>query len=123
MLTTQNVEVLIEGLSQGVDDHVQPHGSLATADNVEFDKQGAANKRRGKRRVVLPNDINGVAVAEVFSSVATYDDELVLFSDHLYALVDVGEGVDGTSVVRRGPTLRGAYRLRDVIGDGIGVRS
>lgn len=123
MLQTSNVEVLIEGLTQGVAEDVQPHGALVVADNVEFDKMGAANKRRGKRRVVLPNDINGVSIAEVFSAVATYDDELVLFSDHVYAIVDVGGGVDGTSVIRRGPALRGAYRLRDVIGDGIGVRT
>lgn len=117
------VEVLVEGLSQGVDPAVKPHGRLDAADNVEFDRAGALNKRRGMRRVALPNDIDGHAIAEVFSAVAIFDDELVLFSDDLYAVVSPRGGVDGTTVVRRGPVLRGAYVLRDVIADGIGVRT
>ncbi len=123
MLARDKVEVIIEGLSQGVAPEVRPHGRVDAADNAEFDKAGALNKRRGKRALVLPNDIHGLAVAEVFSAVAIFDDELVLLSDDLYAVVDLGAGVDGTTVVRRGPSMRGAYRFRDVIGDGIGVRS
>lgn len=118
-LPTQNVEVLIQGLAQSVDPNVHPHGALVVADNVEFDKSGSLNKRRGYRRVSLVDDINNTPIAEVFSAVAVFDDELVLFSDNIYSIVDARAGVDGTSAILRGPSQRGAYRLRTIVGVGI----
>lgn len=120
-LQSQPVEIMIDGLSQHVDEKVKPHGSLERADNAEFDKAGALNKRRGYRKIVLAGaDINGITPPELYSAAVAFRDELLLLSDHVFAVVSPLDAVDETSVVRRGPLPRGAFRLRAIVGDGIG---
>lgn len=123
-LPSQNVEILIEGLAQHLDEKVRPHGKLDRADNVEFDKAGAANKRRGYRTISITGaDINGVTAPELYSALAVFRDELLLLSDHVFACVSPIDEIDGTSFVLRGPLPRGAYRVRAVVGDGVGDES
>lgn len=120
-LPDQNVTIQIAGLSQKVDAKARTHGTLERADNVEFEKAGTLNKRRGYRYLdISGGDIHGNASAEMFSAVAQYRDELVMISDDLWSVVSPISAVDGTSIVRRGPMPRGGYRVRAVIGDGLG---
>lgn len=120
-LPTQPVTIQITGLSQKTDEKARIHGTLERADNVEFEKAGTLNKRRGYRYLdTSNNDINGNAPPELFSAVAQFRDELVLLSDHLWSVVSPTRSVDGSSVVLRGPLPRGGYRVRAVIGDGVG---
>jgi hypothetical protein len=46
--------------------------------------------------------------------------ELVMLSDGLWSVLSPTAEVEGTSVVLRGPLPRGGYRVRAVIGDGVG---
>jgi hypothetical protein len=120
-LPSQPIEIFIEGLSQHVDEKARPQGKLDRADNVAFDKAGQLNKRRGYRAIsLLAGDIHDNPAPELFTVVAQFRDELVLLSDSLWSVVSpIGE-VDATSVVLRGPLPRGGYRVRAVIGDGVG---
>lgn len=116
MLNKTTVEILIEGLSQKIDEKSQPDTKLTRADNVEVDKVAQLNKRRGYRFIdVSGNDLGDIAVDSLFTKAAIRADEPVLFSDHTYAVSSPVGGVIGTSVVRRGPVLRGSYRLRVIV--------
>lgn len=120
-LPTQNVTIQIVGLSQKTDEKARVHGTLEVADNVEFEKAGTLNKRRGYRYIDTSlNDINSVPPPELFSAVAQFRDELVMLSDGLWSVLSPTAEVEGTSVVLRGPLPRGGYRVRAVIGDGVG---
>ena len=116
MLAKATIEILVEGLSQKIDEKSTPDAKLTRADNVEVDKLARLNKRRGYRFVeVEGNDLNGNAIDTMFTKMAVRADELVLLSDHLYAAASPTAGVIGTSLVRRGPVLRGSYRLRVIV--------
>jgi len=116
-LPDQLITINVSGLSQKIDPKARPHGSLERADNVEFEKAGTLNKRRGYRVVdISAGDIHGTLPPELFSAVAQHRDELVMISDDLWSVVSPTSGVDGTSVVRRGPMPRGGYRVRAIIG-------
>jgi hypothetical protein len=116
MLQKAKIEILVEGLSQKFDEKVQPDAKLSRADNVEVDKAAQLNKRRGYRFVdVSGNEIGGTANDSLFTKMAVRADELVLFSNHVYAVSDPYANTIGTSLVRRGPVLRGAYRLRVIV--------
>lgn len=116
MLQKSKIEILVEGLSQKFDEKVQPDAKLTRADNVEVDKAAQLNKRRGYRFIeVSGNDVNGDANDSLFTKAAIRADELVLFSDHIYAVTSPTADVIGTALVRRGPVLRGSYRLRVIV--------
>jgi hypothetical protein len=120
-LPSQPVTINVAGLSQKVDAKARVQGTLEVADNVEFEKAGTLNKRRGYRYINIANgDIHDNASPSLFSAVAQYRDELVLLSDELWSVVSPIREVDATSIVRRGPLPRGGYRVRAVIGDGVG---
>lgn len=117
------VQIVLEGLDQKTDHKLRAPGKLASAINVEFDKVGALNKRRGYRRVTTSVTAHGQTPEAVFTSVATYNGELVLIGqEYVYAIGSISAALDGGSLVRRGPVLRGSYRVRDImqatIGDG-----
>jgi hypothetical protein len=120
-LPDQPVTINVAGLSQKVDPKARVHGTLEVADNVEFEKAGTLNKRRGYRYLnVLAGDIHDNPSPTLFSAVAQFRDELVLLSDDLWSVVSPIREVDATSIVRRGPLPRGGYRIRAVVGDGVG---
>lgn len=120
-LPDQPVVINVAGLSQKVDPKARVQGTLEVADNVEFEKAGTLNKRRGYRYIdTSSGDINDNASPTLFSAVAQYRDELVMLSDDLWSVVSPIREVDSTSIVRRGPLPRGGYRVRAVIGDGVG---
>jgi hypothetical protein len=119
-LQFQTVEVVLEGLSQKDDKKGTTPGRLRHAYNVEFDKTHALNKRRGFERVRVDTDTKGLTSEIAFVSAATYKQELVLYGLHrLYAVVAIDQDVSGASVVRRGPTLRGNYRVHHVFSSAV----
>lgn len=120
-LPSQPIEIFIEGLSQHVTEKARPQGKLDRADNIGFDKAGHLNKRRGYRCIDLTNgDIHDNPAPELFTVVAQFRDELVMLSDSLWSVVSPTRNVDATSVVLRGPLPRGGYRVRNIVGDGLG---
>lgn len=120
-LPDQLVTINVAGLSQKVDPKARVHGTMEVADNVEFEKAGTLNKRRGYRYLdISQGDIHGNASPMLFSAVAQFRDELVMLSDSLWSVVSPLRGVDATSIVLRGPLPRGGYRIRAVVGDGVG---
>lgn len=111
----QTVEVVLEGLSQKDDRKVTTPGKLRAAVNVEFDKSNSLNKRRGFVRVPFETLVHGETPELLYATVATYQQELVVYGlDNLASVVARTAIVDGAALVRRGPTMRGNYRIHDV---------
>lgn len=122
-LDFQPVQIVLEGLDQKTDHKLRAPGKLASAINVEFDKVGSLNKRRGYRRVSTSVTTHGQTPESIFTSVAVYQGELaVLGEEYVYALGAATAIVDGASLIRRGPVLRGCYRVRDIAQATIGDR-
>jgi hypothetical protein len=120
-LDFQPVQIVLEGLDQKTDSKMRAPGKLASAINVEFDKVGALNKRRGYRRVTTSTTTHGQTPEAVFTAVATYNGELVVIGEeYLYAVGAIAADIDGGSLIRRGPVLRGSYRVRDIAQASIG---
>lgn len=116
MLTKTTIEIKVEGLSQKFDEKSTPDAKLVRADNVEVDKAAQLNKRRGYRLIdVTATDINNDAPDQLYTKAAIRADELVLFSNHTFAVSSAVGDVISTYLVRRGPVIRGAYRLRTIV--------
>lgn len=122
-LEMQLVEIVPEGLDQKTDAQQRIPGKLERAINIEFDKTGALNMRRGYQRAALGTAIGAPAgiVDEVFLNAGTYDDELLLFGyDYLYALGSRASTLGGTRrYIYRGPLNRGTVRLQHVAVSGL----
>lgn len=115
------VDVQIQGLSQKTDTKVRPQGTLEVADNVEFNKAGRLNKRRGYRAMdVSTADINSIQPPDLWTACAQYRNELLLISDELWSVVSPLRAVDGTAIILRGPMPRGGYTIRTVVSDAVG---
>lgn len=113
----QMVEVILtQGLEQKVDSKSTTQGRLQDAQNVEFDKAGQLNKRRGYAAIDMTSDALGVTSEETFLNVAVFDDELVVFGyDYLYSLVSKDGGIATSKyIVRRGPVPRATVRRQDI---------
>lgn len=115
-LETQVVELLFEGLDQKFDGKVLPAGKLTRAENVEFDKRGVLNKRRGFRRYQFTGSQQigalGISMDTQAVRLATYKDELLIFGiGWLWAVVSKTASVDGKAAVRRGRLAPGNIRV------------
>lgn len=116
-----DVEVVLEGLDQKTSRRTKTPGKLKEAINVEFSKSGDLNKRRGYERVDVSTDVTGAGSEAVFFTVATYRQELVLYgSEYMSSVVAIDPDVSSASVVRRGPTMAGSYRIHQVFASPIG---
>lgn len=114
-LEWQTVEIVLEGLSEKDDRKATTPGKLRRAQNVEFDKTNALNKRRGYTRVPTEALVGGGLAETLYVTVATYQQELVLYGlDSFGSVAAASAVVDDASVRRRGPTMRGSYRVVDV---------
>lgn len=105
------VQIVLEGLDQKTDHKLRAPGKLASAINVEFDKVGALNKRRGYRRVTM-QEIHDEGAESVYCNLAVFQGELLVYgSEYLYSVGDIG-GATPLSV--RGPVLRGNGDTRHI---------
>lgn len=118
-LQPENYEILFEGLSQKTTERTLKAGALVSAKNVEFDKQGQLNKRRGYLRYrfdgstqigALGNDMETQAFR-----VTTFKDELLVMAHWLWAVADKGAGIDSRAAVRRGRLMLCNIQTRHVI--------
>lgn len=119
-LDQQNFEISFEGLSQKTSDKVIKAGALTRAENVEFDKAGQLNKRRGYRRYTFSGGSGIGALGrnmenQVFR-VTTFKDELLIMGHWLWAIVDKGSNVDGRAAVRRGRLAPCNVQTRYIVG-------
>lgn len=113
----QPTEIVLDGLDQKTSAPMRVPGKLSHAINVEYDKTGALNKRRGYQFIDLGNTVNLFDDDAVFCAVTTFRGELVVFSyDHLCTLGSRDSAMRGTdSLVYRGPNNRVACSLRHVV--------
>lgn len=121
-LQTQTVEVALAGLDQKTDALAVIPGPLLRADNVEFDKNGALNKRRGYRTVSLSGgDVLGQTLDAMFQAVFTFRGELVVLGvTKLYTVASPTNSIGNSSRawVERGPVPRGHIRMLSVATSG-----
>lgn len=124
-LQEQLVEVLFEGLEQKTDSKVLKAGKLTRAANVEFDKAGVLNKRRGFRRYVFTGGTQigafGNDMEDQVIRTTTHKDELLLFGiGWLWAIGSKTSSIDGKAAVRRGRLSPGNTRVWHIatVGEG-----
>lgn len=112
------VEIVPRGLEQKTDARMKTPGSLAAAGNVEFNRIGRLNKRRGYRRISLTAEALGGTVADpgnLFLRVGNRGGELVICAlDNLWSVVSPTASVDGAALRDKGPLPRG-HTIRRVI--------
>lgn len=105
-LDHQNIEIQFEGLAQKTSDKTLKAGQLTRAQNVEFDKVGQLNKRRGYRRYQFSGSQQIGALGRTMESqafrVTTFKDELLIMGHWLWAVADKGRNIDDRAAVRRG---------------------
>lgn len=115
----QPVQIVLTGLDEKSDVKLRVPGKLDEALNVEADKQGALNKRRGYRRVVL-DEIHGDGLESVFCNVAPFRGELLLYgSEYLYSVVGITTEITQGTIASRGPVLRGNCGVRHITSSSI----
>lgn len=114
-LPTEDREIDILGLDERSESQRVPFGALTLAVNVEFNEDGAINKRRGYDRIPVA-ELSGNTVDHLFLGCATYRDELVVFGyGHLYAVTSqTGAVPSGTAIVERCPLPRSTVTYQDV---------
>jgi hypothetical protein len=115
-LNYETVEVVLEGLHQKSDKRMRPTGKLERCINVEFDKAGCLNKRRGYAYVDLGAAVSPVDNDEVFLNLGIYQDELLIFGyDSLYSLGSRQAAIGGVAaLIYRGPLNRCQVRVQYV---------
>jgi hypothetical protein len=114
---------LVRGVDEKSDTKVAQPPSLLQAINVEVDKTGKIQKRRGFMRVDTNDEVfNSGDTERVFHHITTYDGELVMFGyDYLYADVSKDASVQTSkSTVLRGRLIRSTVDVIDVAGSGGG---
>lgn len=119
-LEQQTLEILFEGLDQKTDSKVLKAGKLTHAKNVEFDKGGAINKRRGYLRYQFSGASQIGALGETMETqairVSTFKDELVIFGARwLWSVASKTSLLDGNrAAVKRGLLSPGNLRVLHV---------
>lgn len=110
MLKFQNVDVTLGGLDQKIGPLSRAPGALERAINVEFDKLGQLNKRRGYQFVDMGESVGAVVNDEVMSHLGVLRGELVIFTrGHVAGLGSrEGELRGEDTIVYRGPNNCGA---------------
>lgn len=112
-LQFQNIEIVLGGLDQKAGPLTRSPGALEQAINVEFDKLGQLNKRRGYQLVDIDNTVNSTLGSDdLMAHLAVLDGELVIFSRSnvigLGSRESLLRGED--ALVYRGPANMGACR-------------
>lgn len=119
MLDFQTLEIPFGALDQKTSELTRGKGALERAVNVEFDKTGLLNKRRGYL-LCSPNDVvSTFGNDRVLCAAVVHRNEVVIIGvDTIFALVDKTTAVDigstNASFAYRGPSNRGNGRLHHV---------
>ena len=119
-LVPENYELVFEGLDQKTDHRLLKAGRLTRAENVEFDKGGILNKRRGFLRYRFDGSTQVGAFDFTMEPnafrVATYEDELLIFGvGWLWSIGSKTSDLDGRAAVRRGRLSPGGTRRRRIV--------
>lgn len=109
-----NVDVALGGLDQKVGPLVRVPGALDRAINVEFDKVGQLNKRRGYQFVDVHDTVGAFVEDDIMCHLAVLGGELVIFTRSHVASVGSREGRlrGADAIVYRGPNGIGACASR-----------
>lgn len=112
-LQFQAIEIALNGLDQKANRLTRTPGALDRAINVEFDKAGQLNKRRGYQRIDPANTVNRFDTDEILTHVVSFGGELVVFTyDYVASLGSRDAALRGEdALVYRGPCNRGACQL------------
>lgn len=110
MLQFQTISITLGGLDQKVGPLSRAPGALERAVNVEFDKTGQLNKRRGYQFVDMGEHVGAFTNDEVLSHLAVLRGELVIFTRGYIAGLGSREGAlrGEDTIVYRGPNNCGA---------------
>lgn len=107
-LETEVIEIVFKGLGQKTDSKVLEAGELTAAKNVEFDKAGTLNKRRGYERYAFGNASGTIgAFGETMDAqamrVVSFGDELLVFAaGNLWSIGSKTRDLDTRAAVLRG---------------------
>lgn len=116
----QPIPVVLGGLDQKTSSLTRAPGKLERAVNVEFDKTGRLNKRRGYQLVDVGAAVNVFDDDTLMMHVTTHRNELLVFTyDYVIAMGSKDEAMtqDGAvtaAFIYRGPNNRGNCRLHCV---------
>jgi hypothetical protein len=120
----QLVEIpLGQGLSEKTARLFRKPGTLRAAHNVEFDREGALNKRRGYTRVTLTQEVTDRTCDQVFVGLCMFGGSLIILGlDNVYEMASIDADINGQTdtIVERGPHLRGHLKIRQVVSAGYG---
>ena len=95
--------------------------SLERARNVDHFEQGYLVKARGYTRIALTTTTHGETPEAVFVGLGVDHGELVLVGhDYVYGVAANAASIDGAALVRRGPTIRGAFEFGTIHGTATG---
>ncbi len=117
-LPGENVEVVFAGLDQKTASPLTAPGELETADNIEFDKSGQLNKRRGYQDIESDTAADGDTMPAVFHRVVVGErDEVLVISDaSCWSLEAQSERLQTgpRGFVDRGPAIVGGVSVVEV---------
>ncbi len=99
---------------------VRGPATLRRTINVDHSVRGEVRKRRGTTRIPLTTTVQGETPETCFVSIGVSRDELVLVGrDYLYGVAAPTAAVDGAALVRRGPSIIGAFQIGLIHGSSI----
>lgn len=116
-LEFRTVTVLLRGVAQNFADKTRPPELLTEAVNVEFDRDGELNKRRGYQYCDPTEAVNlDWPTDTVMAHLARRRHELLVVTyDHVAAVGSKDGSLRGSdAVVYRGPNNRGHVKLRTI---------
>lgn len=113
-LQFQTVELPLGGLAEKSSPLARQPGALERAINVEFDKTGQLNKRRGYQYVSIFDTVNAGTDDGVMCHLAAFRGELVIFTRTRVAALASRESMlrGADAIVYRGPNGMGACASR-----------
>lgn len=121
-LQFQNVELPLGGLDQKTSPLARAPGALERAVNVEFDKAGQLNKRRGYQLIDISATVGAPSAPDgVMTHLAVHRGELVIFTRAYVAALASRESMlrGEDAIVYRGPNAMGACASRLLTMSGI----
>lgn len=112
-LVFQPIDIMLGGLAQKNAPLTKTPGSLERAVNVEFDKAGRLNKRRGYQFVDVTQTVNRFDDDAVMQHLAVRKNELLVITySYVAALGSKDADMRGTdTLIYRGPCNRGNGRM------------
>lgn len=125
-MTIQRMPPLVVPLGQGPTEQIarlfRDSKALADVRNANCDKAGGLRKARAYARIPMSQTVMREVPEVVFLSVGTtVEHELVVVGrDSVYSVAAPSASIDGSALVRRGPSIAGTFSITTVHGSAMG---